>query len=716
MTRLLFIYWQCTAMVLLLLWTGVTFAQVPAQEPAATATPDDAPDAASDRVETDPAVRAALELPRTTPADHFQAILTLIELGRPELAKPILAELEKLQLNNAERAALVGQFGPAGMLQLARAKELAPAGAQLADSCMAAADAAAKDPRRLAALVQQLTNPSAEVRVIARNDLAALGQPGVTATLEAIGREQDPSKRALLVTAAGQMSPLVERPLVAILGTADDSLRSDIADLLAQLQFPPAAPLIASHLSMPEQALEAALERHTKGTPAFEADEANQVELWYWNDATKKLVSRRFPADEAQIIWMARLARALANLRPDMATHQRRALLLELEASGLIGASQSAKQLIETSDNRMLDDVLSDALAAGYWHAAVAAADALGERRDYSVLYTGDSRPSPLAAALLSPNRRVRYASLAAIMAIDPQSPFPGSSNVPETLGWFATGTGERRALVAMPTLAAATDLAGKLAAHKIVADATNSGREAVELARAMADLEFILIDMNIQLPNVREVLYQLRANPETGEIPIALLAAEGRFDAGERLAEEHQRMIAVPRPHWPEVIARLMEGLSRVARRDTAPPAERAAQAVQATAWLAKLAAAETSFYDLHRAADAIETALFTPTSSQSAIAALAKLGTPQSQRALLDFLAQPSLPMASRTQAAQAFRDSTVASGVLLTSDEILAQYDRYNASANADAATQQLYGSVLDAIEARRDARHPDAPPVQ
>jgi hypothetical protein len=135
----------------------------------------------------------------------------------------------------------------------------------------------------------------------------------------------------------------------------------------------------------------------------------------------------------------------------------------------------------------------------------------------------------------------------------------------------------------------------------------------------------------------------------------------------------------------------------------------------VQATAWLAKLAASNQSFYDLHRAANAIETALFTPTSSQSASAALAELGTPQSQRALLDFLAQPSLPMAARTQAAAAFRDSTVASGVLLTSDEIIAQYDRYNASANADAATQQLYGSVLDAIEARRDAAQPGAPPA-
>ena len=51
-----------------------------------------------------PAVRAALELPRSQPADYYQAIGWLIDLGRPELAKPILDELAKLQISDAQRA------------------------------------------------------------------------------------------------------------------------------------------------------------------------------------------------------------------------------------------------------------------------------------------------------------------------------------------------------------------------------------------------------------------------------------------------------------------------------------------------------------------------------------------------------------------------------------------------------------------------------------
>jgi hypothetical protein len=42
-------------------------------------------------------------------------------------------------------------------------------------------------------------------------------------------------------------------------------------------------------------------------------------------------------------------------------------------------------------------------------------------------------------------------------------------------------------------------------------------------------------------------------------------------------------------------------------------------------------------------------------------------------------------------------------------LSTDEILTQYDRYNAtrSAVADVDTQQILGQLLDAIESRRNA---------
>jgi CheY-like chemotaxis protein len=189
-------------------------------------------------------------------------------------------------------------------------------------------------------------------------------------------------------------------------------------------------------------------------------------------------------------------------------------------------------------------------------------------------------------------------------MALDPASPYPGSSRVPEALAWFAQSSAERRALVAMPTHAAATDLAGQLASHQFVPEATNSGHDLLAKARDTTDIEAILVDMDIISPNIREVLYELRINPTTGEVPIAILAAEGRLEAAERLAEEHQRVIAVPRPHSDEVVTNILKQLAALSDRDSVPANERVAQATQAQSWLAKLESGARPFYVIRRTA----------------------------------------------------------------------------------------------------------------
>ena len=70
--------------------------------------------------ETNPAVRALCSnLRAKEPRDYVQAILLLVDLGRPELAKPIMADLAKLNLTNDQRIAIVTEFGPQGMLHIA---------------------------------------------------------------------------------------------------------------------------------------------------------------------------------------------------------------------------------------------------------------------------------------------------------------------------------------------------------------------------------------------------------------------------------------------------------------------------------------------------------------------------------------------------------------------------------------------------------------------
>jgi CheY-like chemotaxis protein len=571
-------------------------------------------DAGPPVVETNPAVRVALELPRETPGDYFRAVIWLVDLGRPELAKPILEELSKLQLSDVQRAALVDEFGSRDMLLLARTKELAPEGAAFTNSCMAAAAAAANNPERIAALVAQLTDPSPEIRQMARSDLAATGRHGVLATLAALARETDRDRRMMLLTAAAQMRPLVIGPLLAMLDSDNAALRADVAELLRHLQVPQAAPLIAEDPTVAERALTAAIEQIVRGTPPFAVDEHNRIELWKWCDESKLIVAH-VSADDASVIWMSRLARRRAQLRPENREYVRQSLLLGLEAASLSeqafetggqpycepAESESLVGKLPSTDTRLLNGILADALRAKYAHAAVAAASELGRRREPQVVYSADAQPSPLANALGSANRRVRFAALAAIWRLNPDSPYPGSSRVPEAAAWFAGARGERQALVAMPTLEGSTNIAGMLAAHEIHAEATNNGQDAIDLAREMADLEMIFLDMDILAPGIREVLYELRIHPTTAEIPIALMAAEGRLEAARQLAAEHDRVVAVSRPHSPNVLAGYVESLAEMAGPRPVSPVERVAQASAASQWLDEFAATRR-FYTIHR------------------------------------------------------------------------------------------------------------------
>ena len=74
--------------------------------------------------ERNPALIAVLQLPRETPGERFQTVMTLADLGEAELATEILRDLATLDLTSDQRAALVGEFGTASMLRLTRDQRL----------------------------------------------------------------------------------------------------------------------------------------------------------------------------------------------------------------------------------------------------------------------------------------------------------------------------------------------------------------------------------------------------------------------------------------------------------------------------------------------------------------------------------------------------------------------------------------------------------------
>ena len=132
---------------------------------------------------------------------------------------------------------------------------------------------------------------------------------------------------------------------------------------------------------------------------------------------------------------------------------------------------------------------------------------------------------------------------------------------------------------------------------------------------------------------------------------------------------------------------------------------AERNRQARVAVEWLAKVAKNRSaySFFDLGRHQARIQQLIYQPGFSTPVTEILANIATPQAQRQLLDFASENGLPIQQRQIAVEAFQDAVKRAGILLTTDEIMLQYNRYNASETQPKETQQLLGSVLDIIEA-------------
>jgi hypothetical protein len=409
----------------------------------------------------------------------------------------------------------------------------------------------------------------------------------------------------------------------------------------------------------------------------------------------------------------ARLAQQHAKLLAEDERARLRAMLLTLEAGALVDNDDQAPQLTQ-EPTYAIGAALAEALDAGLDRAAVAACELLGERRDASALYSTEGRLSPLVAGLEAASADVRWAALSAILAIAPEAPFAGSSRVADTLAFFATSRGDRVAVVAMPSLERSATVAGYLAAAGYAAVPVTRGDATVIEAAASPDVQLVLLDLAVIEPGVRETLFRLRRTTPSAAIPVALTTEEGRLAQAEaivaevelELGRDRARVIATPRVNTPEATASLageLRALGAFAGSPDEADAARLARADEARKAIVRLLESGPGFYGLGARRRQLVALVATP--DEAGLKALATLGTPDSQARLVDDASRSSLPLATRKAAGEAFRASVDRHGLLLTNAEVLRQYDRYNASATADADTQGVLGALLDAIETRR-----------
>jgi CheY-like chemotaxis protein len=275
-------------------------------------------------------------------------------------------------------------------------------------------------------------------------------------------------------------------------------------------------------------------------------------------------------------------------------------------------------------------------------------------------------------------------------------------------LAFFTASRGTRRALAAGPNTEACRDVAELLAASGVEVDTATSGRELFRLASTSPDYELAFIDVAIDAPTADLLMQQLRRDCRTADLRAGLLAQAGFFEQAGRIAQRYARTLDFARPRDEKGFQWQIAQLAALSPQDFVGYEERQRQAAQALDLLAELSSTgDDGLYDLRCTQDAVLTALYNPQLSTKAIAVLENLGTPASQRALVEMASRFTQPLELRKAAAAALRKNIEEHGILLTTVEIRRQYDRYNQSATLDADTQQVLGAVLDSIEAPTQA---------
>lgn len=687
----------------------------------------------------EPVVLAIQESNPRTPAEIMRATRTMINIGRKDLAKRYLEQLTAQNLEPAVLVALHDRFGSSWFIRLGHDKDLLPTGAELAQAVVDAAGHAARDKKRIAEWIGQLDSEVEEIRYRA---IANLRRAATAAIEPLLGVLADDGQAAIHKTARTillDLGPTAVDPLLAVSDATDPVLRIHAIRLLGQLRnwrainylLGPALSLNElAHVQLAareafeqivgapperweaEHMLGRQLDQLRSGDIGVAVDDRNQIQRWHWNRDQQLLRFETLDVDLARAEMAARFAQDLTNLHPQSRAYQLEALGATITAAKLAGGldqplSAETRQIAADAGVGDVEAVLGQSLAGRETAAAIATIEMLQVIGTEQLLCAAAGRPRALVRALDYPDRRVRFVAANAIMELNPQSPYAGSSTLIETLVHLAGVTGARGALVCFPRTERGNDIGGFLRQLGFHTDIVGNGKQLFRHATQFSDYEFVLISDATSGPEVSQLVQSLRLDPRTADLPVALMARLGNIERIGRIANEDPLILAIPEPHSADAIQFYVQDLLSLQGRHYVPAAERLRQAKKALRWLIHIAKDHKryGFYDVLCWQTHLEPAIYVPELFAEAAHLLGLLGSPSAQRALVNLASNHVLPVRQRHTAVDALQIAINRRGVLLSTAEIRAQYDRYNASRNLDHETQAVLGAILDSLESRQ-----------
>ena len=676
-----------------------------------------------------------------SPAELAAAVSTLIDIEAWGDAKVYLDQLNKVVMNDKELYELYKIRGPEFFYILHSIDQLAPESRQLAKRVLSAARNYANSAPRIDQIVKTLADKDINVRSAAFRQIKSVGPPAYAAMLEVFA---DDSKSDLWPGVRGAVRRLGnDATEVLIAGATSGNRRIEVEsyfglanldsreaiDLITYLYLSPKTPSnvrtfaeakvrdyyggsfnsqqLTSQLSIKANELLRGQQKN--------ADSDAMVSVWQFDETSKTFKYNRVSLAVASRIRAAKLAGLLYEIDPADAQNRQLFLLASIESEKKqVGpdapiVAQAILKKLGNPDAGELDRLLGEALDRDLITAAIGICELLKEVGDMSLLSSGSGH-RPLVRAVLTGERHLQFAALDAIIKIDPQTAYPGSTYVVELAAFLARTQGRSGVLVGHYASPDTRTFEGIVSSTGIGVESVRNGLQFFNQATSSPDWKLLLLTDNLLRPQFGQVVQMLRADWRTRYLPIGIVVSnEKNRRFAQRLAKADPLIKIIDLNFDTKIVNSQLSLFDGLASSWEVSDASRVIHAAVAGQWLGKLAADSDQyrFYNVRKFEDSIFRMLYLVGQTKQASSIASNLGTPRSQRELLNYASQNGQSLEKRVVVADAFAASVKKFGVLLTTDEIEQQYERYNSSATEPKEVQAVFGSLLDSIESKRKA---------
>ncbi len=684
-----------------------------------------------------PVVDALLAANPSTPFELVRTMDLLIDLGQDDQAIALFERLKALPLDDQQCYELYEQVGGDRIFRLRTYGPLGPEVRLWAVNVLDAANRHSINADRLSAIVEATIRTEDKYeRSLALTDLRRRGELGAALLIEKLVDDEYETYWPRIRQAIKLFGSFAESPLLAALESNSLKLRVEAISLAGNLQSRNAVdalllPMWSPNSTELQRELASRSLRQMLGrvpspseseTRLFQTtnqylldqrllpDQSGKITSWRWNPDSRRFNQFTISMPSFSRMKALTYAKGLVELNPAQSDYQVIYWISRLESAKLNAGirrplpATTRDEIISMIPADLIQPVLTRAMELNRIPAAIAACEVMGTIGDQRYLTDVSGAHSPLVKALKFGAIRLTAAACQAIAKIDPTESFAGSSDYISAQVFLATATGQNVALVGHGKLETAQSLAALINRLGYLGQATTISRDLYKQSQDDSNVQLLVITDRLNQPTFSSLVQAIRSSSRTKFLPILLMVDGDNLLAADQLAERYDNILVSSLVENELIIARQLDNLNQNLTYRMASGPERANYSTRALSQLGAYATNRSRypFFDILQYESVVVEALRTPMSTELAVRLLGELGTANAQTNLVDLASSQQSSIEIRRAATNAFFRAVQEHGIMLSRQQILQQYDRYNASRNSPKDSQEVLGALLDVLE--------------